>query len=150
MISVRGVLRHWGARDYLQVVRAVVLLLRIERGLRHGTLPALTDRLGVPLVSSATAPAVEEFTDRLRGPERRAVRAVRRVLRHWRWGDTCLRRALATGYVLRHRSPALRIGVAKRDGVVTAHAWLEIDGRTLDPEGPATYLSLVAPSREET
>lgn len=149
MISVRGVLRHWRPRDYLALVRAVALLTRIELGLRRSTLPALTERLGVSMASSSAAPAHEPFTDRLCGPERRAARAVRRVLRHWRWGDTCLRRALALGHVLRHRRPLLRIGVAKRDGVVTAHAWLEIDGRTLDPEGPATYRSLVTPSREE-
>ncbi|PYG00674.1 Transglutaminase-like superfamily protein [Georgenia satyanarayanai] len=148
MISVGGILRSWTLRDYAAVAAALVAQARIEWAVRRRPLPELAASLGVPLSTDAGDAATEPFADRLTADERRALRAVRRVLRHWPWEDTCLRRALGTGYALRHRRPALRVGVTKSDGVVKAHAWLEIDGRTLDPEAPVTYLSLVDPRRE--
>lgn len=148
MISLGGVLQHWKLRDYAAVASAAVAQSRIEWGLHRRPLPTLADGLGVPLVTNGGILATEPFDERLTADERRSLRAVRRVLRHWPWDDTCLRRALATGYALRHRGPSLRVGVTKTDGVVKAHAWLEIDGRTLDPDAPSTYLSLVDPSRE--
>ncbi|MEE6287549.1 lasso peptide biosynthesis B2 protein [Georgenia sp. MJ173] len=136
----------WRVRDYRAVARALIVQARIEWKLRRRQpLPQLARTLGVPLVTDTTRPATELFTERLTREERRSLRAVQRVLRHWPWDDTCLRRALATGHVLRHRGPSLRVGVAKTDGAVRAHAWLEIDGRTLDPDAPAEYLSLVDP-----
>lgn len=147
MISVGGILRSWKPRDYAAVLRAVLTQARIEWALHRRPLPELAAALGVPLLTGPGAAATERFTERLTGEERRALRAVRRVLRHWPWGNTCLRRALGIGHVLRHRAPALRVGVTKQDGAVKAHAWLEIDGRSLDPDAPATYLSLVEPRR---
>lgn len=48
-------------------------------------------------------------------------------------GTTCLTTALAAGLVLRRRGVAttLRIGVSRRGRDLTAHAWLEADGRVL-------------------
>lgn len=148
MISVGGVLRSWKPRDYAAVVAAAVTQARIEWALHRRPLPALADALGVPLVTSTGPLATEPFAERLTADERRALRAVRRVLRHWPWDNTCLRRALGMGYVLRGRGPSLRVGVTKTDGAVRAHAWLEIDGRTLDPDAPSTFRSLVDPRRE--
>lgn len=148
MISVGGILRSWKPRDYAAVLAAVVAQSRIEWALHRRPLPEFAAALGVPLVTGAGAVATEPFAERLTADERRALRAVRRVLRRWPWDNTCLRRALGMGYALRHRSPSLRVGVTKSDGAVRAHAWLEIDGRTLDPEAPSAYLSLVDPPRE--
>lgn len=148
MTSIVGILRHWKPRDYATVAAAMVTQARIEWMVRRRPLPDLTQTLGVPLLTGTTAPATEPFAERLSDDEQRSVRAVGRVLRHWPWDDTCLRRALATGHALRHRGPSLRVGVSKADGVVRAHAWLEIDGRTLDPQAPTEYLGLVEPRRE--
>src|SRR5690625_6139565 len=132
MISLGGILRSWKPHDYAAVAQAVVRQSRIEWAMRRRPLPEVARTFGAPLVTDTGSTATEPFAERLTGHERRSLRAVRRVLRHWPWEDTCLRRALATGHVLRHREPSLRVGVAKTDGEVRAHAWLEIDGRTLD------------------
>lgn len=58
---------------------------------------------------------------------------------------TCLRRSLVLATLLRRHHPALRVGVTKSAGAVAAHAWLEIDGATLDPE--ATRYRGLAPIR---
>ncbi len=58
---------------------------------------------------------------------------------------TCLRRSLVLASVLRHRRPALRVGVAKSGGAVVAHAWLELAGATLDPD--AVQFRPLAPVR---
>jgi hypothetical protein len=46
---------------------------------------------------------------------------------------TCLQRALVLAWLLRRRGIAttLRIGVARRDGALAAHAWLERDGEVV-------------------
>ena len=92
---------------------ALVVAVVVEVGLRTTTLPRLARALGTPL-------AVDGFdayadADRwLSSLPRWAVRrmdAVRRVLRHWPFGDTCLRQALVCGWLLRRleaRAPARR------------------------------------------
>jgi len=57
-----------------------------------------------------------------------------RILRRPPFNGTCLRRAMLGGFVLRRRDHAVRIGVRKVDGQVAAHAWLEVDGVSLDPD----------------
>lgn len=37
-----------------------------------------------------------------------AANAVNRMVRRWPFGDTCLRRALILGFLIRHLDPALR------------------------------------------
>src|SRR5690625_1859433 len=113
MISLPGIVRSWKPRDYVAVARALRTQVRIEWGIRRRTLTEVARSLDVPLVTSTATAATEPFTARLSAQERRSLRAVRRVLRRWPWGATCLRRALATGHVLRHRRPSLRVGVAK-------------------------------------
>jgi hypothetical protein len=46
---------------------------------------------------------------------------------------TCLKQALVLSWLLRRRGIAttLQIGVARRDGALAAHAWLERDGEVL-------------------
>jgi hypothetical protein len=57
-----------------------------------------------------------------------AARRVDRVVSVVHPKDGCLRRSLVLGHRLRERSPQLVIGVAKEDGALSAHAWLEIEG----------------------
>ena len=71
--------------------------------------------------------------------------ASRRVLRHWPFGDTCLRQALVCGWLLRRLGPVLQLGVAKVDGEVRAHAWLVVGGTVVDPRrAVASYQPLAA------
>jgi len=121
---------------------AVGTVVAVEALLRTARLPRTARAMGAPLatareVSSATVAAL-----RLTASEARRLRAVGRVLRLSPFGSTCLRRALCAGHVLRRRDPRLVVGVAKHDGVVSAHAWLVVDGVNLDPDGSADFLPL--------
>ena len=53
---------------------------------------------------------------------------------------TCLRQSLLVYWLLRRRglAPELKLGVRKQQGVVDAHAWVEIQGESLDPH-PSTH-----------
>ncbi|TDE07478.1 lasso peptide biosynthesis B2 protein [Jiangella asiatica] len=132
-------LREWPA-----LLAAAGVALVVEVGLRVTTLPRLARLLGAPLRTDDGGDLMPPSTPARLGPSltpatRRRLRAVRRVLRHWPFGDTCLRRALVSGHVLRRLRPVLRVGVAKVDGRIQAHAWLEIDGVSLDPAGAELY-----------
>lgn len=82
----------------------------------------------------------------LSNQERRQLDFAGRVLRRGPFQDTCLRRAMLAGRVLRHRDHAVRIGVRKVDGAVKAHAWLELDGVSLDPDAVDFYRPLLDPT----
>lgn len=115
-------------------LRVLALAGLVEVGLRTMQLPRLAGLLGVSLAGE-TNPGGGH--DRAMSGGRQcavALHSVDRVFRRWPFGDTCLRRALVLGAMLRRRRPVLVIGV-KRDetGATLAHAWLEIDGLSLDP-----------------
>lgn len=74
----------------------------------------------------------------------RRLRAGLAVLRHGPFPDTCLRRALVMGSVLRARGPRLVVGVLRHDGELLAHAWVVVDGVSLDPMSSRAYRPLVA------
>ena len=67
--------------------------------------------------------------------ERRRLRIAWRVLAIGPFDGSCLRRALVGAWMLRSRDHAVRIGVRKTPDGIRAHAWLEIDGVSLDPDG---------------
>lgn len=133
---------------------ALAVAVVVEIGLRFTTLPRLGRLLGVPVAAggdrtggphSMTGPAVLTLPVRAR----RQVSATRRVLRHWPFGDTCLRQALISGQRLRRLGPSLHIGVARIDGELRAHAWLVIRGGVLDPlAAAASYHDLSVPEGE--
>jgi hypothetical protein len=129
------------ARFALELVRAFYWLIRVERGLRRSDLPAVCRTLGIACDLASAAPPATERAVLPRGT-RTPVHAGQYAVAHWPPGDTCLRRCLVLGRRLRHLGPVLRIGV-RRDssGGFVAHSWLEIDGRTLDPES-ARYATL--------
>jgi hypothetical protein len=118
----------------------------VEVGLRTTTLPRLARVLGSPLtVDGFEAYAVPADAPRLPDWAVRRMNAVRRVLRHWPFGDSCLRHALVSGALLRRLQPALQLGVAKVDGEIRAHAWLVVSGTVVDPRrAVASYLPLTA------
>ena len=53
-------------------------------------------------------------------------------------GATCLTKALAARAVLRHygQDARIRIGVAKSDTLIDAHAWVAVDGRIIFGKQP--------------
>lgn len=129
-----------------QTVRELLIVIAVasyvEVRLRRGTLPALAGRLGIRLdlhsgvvgTSGATIPGWCALR----------ITTTHRVLRHWPFGDTCLRRCLVMGQRLHGLDPVLRIGVrAAEEGRLEAHSWLEIDGRAIDPSA-VHFLPLTA------
>ena len=121
--------------------RAEVAIRRdgIGGAARVGGLPVATDGAVAPVAPPSAA-----------GLSRRELEQLDTAWRVLRWGPfngTCLRRAVVGGYFLRHRHPLLRIGVAKVDGAVAAHAWLEVGGVGLDPDGGTVYRVLDIPER---
>jgi hypothetical protein len=116
-----------------QFLAALAVAVIVEAGLPISTLPRLTKLFGIRLAGegdyepTGQAPAVS--------PEwfRRRSAAVHRVLRHWPFGDTCLRRSLILGQRIRRLDPVLVIGVRHDEhGKLAAHAWLTVGGVALD------------------
>lgn len=117
-------------RFTFELARALWWLTRIELGLRRHDLPELCRRLGIRCdLRSANPPATDPAV--LPRRTRTAVLACTYAVARWPMGGTCLRRCLVLGRLLRPLEPVLRIGV-RRDGELSVHSWLEIDGRTLD------------------
>lgn len=117
--------------------QVAIVALVVEVGLRLCTLSRLTRLLGIRLdhdceskqqQGSAPLPGLPVSWIRQR------ALAVNQVLRHWPFGDTCLRRALVLGHCIRKLDPTLLIGVRRDEsGALAAHAWLVVAGVSLDP-----------------
>jgi hypothetical protein len=107
--------------DLWALARAWTLLLAADVGLR--VLPfQQVDRRLTPSVSGA---ALDEAA------VGRLVWATEAAARHHLYSMRCLPKALCLRWLLgRHGIAAeLRIGVARRGGELSAHAWVERDGR---------------------
>jgi len=129
---------------------ALLVTCAVEVGLRLLPLPRTARLFGAPLRQTPAPPAPEPRPARLGARGRRQARSVQRVMRHWPFGDTCLRHALVAGQRLRRFSPELVVGVAKVEGQVRAHAWLEFDTGIYDPLRAAqAYLPLGSTGPEE-
>lgn len=147
MALARAVLRL-GPRRWLFLARVALTAALIEAAVRTVRLPRTARLAGVRLNldgGPAAAGPVPAGWSVLTTGERDRCDLALRVLDRGPFDATCLRRSLLLGHLLRHRGPVLRVGVAKRDGVVAAHAWLEVDGASLDTDD-GTYLTL-APLR---
>lgn len=122
------------ASDLPDLCAALIVAVVVELGLRATTLPRLARALGTPLaVDDVDAPTGAADAYLLPRWAVRRMNAARRVLRHWPFGDTCLRQALVCGRLVRRLGPALQLGVAKVEGEVRAHAWLVVNGTVVDP-----------------
>ena len=82
--------------------------------------------------------------------ERRAadcVRAIGRARRYGLFRGNCLSQSLALLWLLRRAGHpgSIQIGVKPSGGRMLAHAWVELDGETIDPAAIAgDYVTLVA------
>lgn len=129
-------------RQVREPVMVVALAGLVEVGVRCGRLPPLARLLGVELRLDGASPAATRAL--LPWWTVESVRATDALYRRVPLEGTCLRRALVLGHRLRRLSPVLRIGVRPADPPETgiqAHAWLEIDGASLDPSA-ARYATL--------
>lgn len=116
-------------REYLLVVALAMLSEPAVRWLRLGRAARL---FGVALDEHASAILRDEVIE-LPSWAIHRLRVVTAVMRRWPVDGTCLRHSLVAGHRLRALGPRLCIGVARGDRGVTAHAWLEVWGRSLDP-----------------
>jgi hypothetical protein len=110
--------------------------------------------LVVPAVRIALAVLPFRFVHRLaaRAPRRtrpansphRIARAVNDVAQRLP-GTTCLAQVIAAAYLCSRygHTATLRLGVGESEGRITAHAWLESEGRAIlgEPE-PGTFVAL--------
>ena len=119
-----------GPRGLADLLLLTVLAAIAEAGVRTRPLPSVAARFGLRLTGAATPPSSWQIAPR----QRQRMACVEMLLRHWPFIDpdaACLRRALLLGWVFRDRDPLLRIGVARGEDGVTAHAWIEFDGRQM-------------------
>lgn len=117
-------------------VRVCLLLARVELGLRTATLPDLTERLRIGFgndKAAGPAPAITDWRE-----VTTLLRRVHKVTSLWPFGDTCLRRCLVAGALLADAHPLLVVGINRgATGEINAHAWLVIDGHSVDPMSDA-------------
>lgn len=132
-----------------EALRALATMTVIEASLRVSDLPTTCRRLGVEMDLTGPAPPSAERAV-LPRRTRRPVLASLAVVSCWPAGDTCLRRCLLIGHRLRSLRPVLRIGVRRTaEGEFSAHSWLELGGRTLDPTA-SEFATLGSTGREES
>lgn len=115
------------------LVHTLAVAAVLEVALRTLPLPRIARALGVALALDAEeAPRPDPPKLLLTPAERRRLRAVDRVMRHWRLSPgICLRQALLAGYHLRRHGPRLHLGVRRFEGAFGAHAWLDVAGAVL-------------------
>jgi hypothetical protein len=117
------------ARTVGRLGHAALATVAAEAGLRLLPLATTARLMGAPLDLQAICPPAEHEPDIQMA---RAWAATRWVLRHGPTRDTCLRRVLVAGHLLRRRRPVLRLGATSAAGRLGGHAWIEFpDGRTL-------------------
>jgi hypothetical protein len=130
-------------RQPLDAIELMCVAATVELGLRLTRLPRLCRVLGVHLELGAPPASTAGLRElALSERERERLDVGWRVLRRRPFNGTCLRRAMLAGFILRRRDHAVRIGVRKADGVVAAHAWLELDGISLDPDSVEDFHTL--------
>jgi hypothetical protein len=115
----------------------------VEVGLRTLRLPTLTRWAGVPLADERAGASPSPQALDLPPDALRRLRMAARVMRYWPFDEKCLRRCLVSGRRIRSLQPTLALGVAVIDGEVKAHAWLTVDGVSLDPWGAQPFAPLV-------
>lgn len=125
--------------DVATLLHATALYALVEIGLRVTSLQRVSGLLGVPVdmaESDALYPSEAPWFA-LSEAERRKKRAVARLAPHLYGTERgCLRRSLVLGRLLRDRHPTLHLGVRRSSkGAIGAHAWIEVEGVRLEPDG---------------
>ncbi|MFZ0874559.1 MAG: lasso peptide biosynthesis B2 protein [Pseudonocardiaceae bacterium] len=116
-----------------QFLAALAITFVVEIGLSISTLPRLTKLFGIRLAGEGDDEPTGQEPDVAPEWFRGRSAAVHSVLRHWPFGDTCLRRSLILGQRIRRLDPVLVIGVRHDEhGKLAAHAWLTVGGVALD------------------
>lgn len=132
-------------RDLVGTAVAAIVLVVAEQRLRTSDISRVAGLFRVPIAFEDRPAAPNGDDSALSDNERRRIRQAEWVLARWRYPATCLRRSLIVGLILRSRRPVLRLGLMP-DGL-TAHAWVEAEGRSYwAPEGltPFTEMSSAA------
>jgi hypothetical protein len=150
--SWRGCARvasRWFGLPFAQKCETVyvsTLVVTVELLLRFVPLDKVGRWLHVPLIDPLCAPGLPPLRpSSLTGRERRLLAVLASVQDRWLWDATCLRKALASGWVLRRHQPRLCLGLAGSDANL-AHAWLVVDGHTLDDLPGAAPFRPLAPA----
>lgn len=116
-----------------QFLTALAVAFVVEVGLSISTLPRLAKLFGIRLAGGSDDEPTRQAPDVAPEWFGRRSSEVHRVLRHWPFGDTCLRRCLILGQRIRRLDPVLVIGVRHDEhGELAAHAWLTVGGVALD------------------
>ncbi len=135
--SVAGfakVVRHWlGLSAQLKVTTAYAagLVVVVEILVRLRPVDQAARWLNSPLVTRDPGDLSPLDQSLLSERELRLLASLRWVQRMWLWDETCLRRSLAAGWLLRRRRPRLCLGLPG-SGDALAHAWLVVEGQALD------------------
>ena len=126
-------------REKAEFLLVGVLALGAEIAVKLVPIQRLTRFLGIALVDDG------DRVDHV--PRRRSIcpldaagvdartRLVDQLYRSWPRKNSCLRRALVLGFRIRGANPVLLIGVAKEDGKIRAHAWIEVDDQVIGERG---------------
>ena len=117
------------AKVWLEVIICLAVLVRVEGNLRRRAPLAELSSQELGRSPQTVADVVS-----LSARQMRSVRVVDTLFAFWPWKGTCLRRSLVLTNRLSASSPRLRVGVRRDSGRMTAHAWVEIDGVSWDPE----------------
>ena len=114
---------------WLEAAICLAVLVRVEVNLRRRAPLA-----ELALQGFGRSPQTVVGVVSLSARQMRSVRVVDTLFSLWPWKGTCLRRSLVLMSRLTASSPRLRVGVRRDSGRMTAHAWVEIDGVSWDPE----------------
>lgn len=133
--------RRAAPSDLMVGIGTLALAPIVEIGLRTVGVRRTASVLKVRLVFEGPPRAVaQDGTEYPLDPwERRRLTIAWRILELGPFDGTCLRRAIVGARLLRGRDHAVRIGVRKTPGGFKAHAWLEVEGISLDPEAPDQF-----------
>lgn len=133
--------------DKVDTGRLLALLAAAELSVRFMPLPGACRLFGLRLATGGSphgGVSPSGATGSLSGRELRRVQLLRRLADHWPFGTgPCLRRSLVLGRTLRRYGPELRLGAAIDGTDLRAHAWVEIDGWSVDPEAASGHVALV-------
>ncbi len=119
------------------MAQVTAVLVLVEVAVRSVPVGRLAGWLGVTLqLSLDPGPGSAGLpVDGFSADELRRARFAHRLLAHWPYGaGPCLRESLVVGHALRRHQPAMRLGVARDGQVMTAHAWLEVGGVSLESD----------------